>query len=79
LQTRLIVRYCDRGRKPWQLQARIVRFRRRIRLDRTEDDVDVENFVATHAAGGGGKMSRDCCFKYAPSTLKHMSALKDRP
>jgi hypothetical protein len=44
-----------------------------------EDDVDVETFVATHAAGGGGKMSRDCCFKCAPSTLKHMSALKDRP
>jgi hypothetical protein len=44
-----------------------------------EDDVDFEKFIATHAAGGGGKMSRDCCFKCAPSTLKHMSALKDRP
>jgi hypothetical protein len=44
-----------------------------------EGDVNFENFVATHAAGGGGKMSRDCCFKCAPSTLKHISALKDRP
>jgi hypothetical protein len=42
-------------------------------------DLDVETLVATDAAGGGGKMSRDCCFKCAPSTLKHMSALKDRP
>jgi hypothetical protein len=44
-----------------------------------EGDVDVDSFVAVHAAGGGGKMSRDCCFKCALSTPKHRSALKDRP
>jgi hypothetical protein len=44
-----------------------------------KSDVDVAYFAAAHAAGGGGKMSRDCCFKCAPSTPKHMSAVKDRP
>jgi hypothetical protein len=44
-----------------------------------EGDADVEYLVAAPAPGGGGKMSRDCCFKCAPSTPKHRSALKDRP
>jgi hypothetical protein len=39
---------------------------------------DVVYFVAAPAADGGGKMSRDCRFKCAPCTLKHMSAAKDR-
>jgi hypothetical protein len=44
-----------------------------------EGDVGVDGLVAVHAADGGGKMSRDCCFKCAPSTPKHRSAVKDRP
>jgi hypothetical protein len=44
-----------------------------------EGHADVEYSVAVPAAGSGGKMSRDCCFKCAPSTPKHMGAVKDRP
>jgi hypothetical protein len=32
---------------------------------------DVWFLAALHAAGGGGKMSRDCCFKYAVNKQKH--------
>jgi len=38
---------------------------------------EVQFFAAAHAAAGGGKMSRDCCFKCAVNKHKHKSALKD--
>jgi hypothetical protein len=79
LPTPPIVRYCDRTRKPWQLHARIVRLHHRIPLDRTRRSARTfDFFAAMHAAHGGGKMSRDCCFKCAVNKHKHLSAVKDR-
>jgi len=41
-----------------------------IELDRNSD---VEFFATAHAADGGGKMSRDCCFKCAVNKQKHVA------
>lgn len=74
MQKLLIVRYCDHGRKPWQLHARIVRIQHLIRYRSNPTAGRTFGFCAAmHVVAGGGKMSRDCCFKCAVNKHKDLA------